>query len=68
MQQKVDLIVTEIFDSGLLGEGVLPSLRHAMSSLAKVRVLLCHIFAIFLGELLSIRKCDLRNRLERIRN
>ncbi|KAK9868471.1 hypothetical protein WJX84_007692 [Apatococcus fuscideae] len=35
MQQKVDLIVTEIFDSGLLGEGVLPSLRHAMSSLAK---------------------------------
>ena len=36
MQQRADLIVTEIFDSELLGEGVLPSLRHALSNLAKV--------------------------------
>ncbi len=36
MQQKADVIVTEIFDSELLGEGILPSLRHALSTLAKV--------------------------------
>ncbi|KAK9832356.1 hypothetical protein WJX74_007506 [Apatococcus lobatus] len=35
MQQKADVIVTEIFDSELLGEGVLPSLQHALSALAK---------------------------------
>lgn len=33
--EKVDLIVSEILDSGLLGEGVLPSLRHAQANLLK---------------------------------
>jgi tetratricopeptide (TPR) repeat protein len=32
--RPVDLIVSEIVDAGLLGEGVLPSLRHAWSCLA----------------------------------
>jgi hypothetical protein len=29
MKEKADVIVSEILDAGLLGEGVLPSLRHA---------------------------------------
>jgi len=33
---KVDVIVTEIFDSELLGEGLLPTLRHAVPNLLKV--------------------------------
>ena len=33
--QKVDALVSEIFDAGLLGEGVLPSLRHAQANLLK---------------------------------
>lgn len=35
MRGKADLLVTEIFDSALLGEGVLPSVRHAFRSLLK---------------------------------
>ena len=41
MQQRADVIVTEIFDSELLGEGVLPSLQHALSTLAKVQAASC---------------------------
>lgn len=33
---RVDLVVSEILDSELLGEGVLPTMRHAVSSLLKV--------------------------------
>lgn len=33
LPHKVDMIVSEIFDSVLLGEGVLPSLRHAIKHL-----------------------------------
>lgn len=31
-----DVIVTEIFDSELLGEGILPTMRHAAAKLLKV--------------------------------
>lgn len=34
---KVDVIVTEIFDSELLGEGILPTMRDATSRLLKVK-------------------------------
>ena len=34
MDEKVDLIVSEILDVGLLGEGVVPSVRHALENLA----------------------------------
>ncbi len=34
-QEKFDVIVSEILDSGGLGEGVIPSLRHAKKNLAK---------------------------------
>ena len=38
MLHKPDVIVTEIFDSELLGEGVLPTMRHAVKHLLQV----CH--------------------------
>ena len=31
--QKVDVLVTEIFDSAIVGEGVLPTMRHAWKNL-----------------------------------
>lgn len=37
MASKADVIVTEIFDSALLGEGLLPSMRHSAKHLLKVR-------------------------------
>lgn len=36
MPRKCDLIVTEIFDSELLGEGILPTMRHAVQHLLQV--------------------------------
>jgi len=33
--QSFDLIVTEIFDSEFIGEGLLPTLRHAIRHLVK---------------------------------
>ena len=36
IQGKADVIVTEIFDSELLGEGILPTMRHATAHLLKV--------------------------------
>ena len=39
LPQRVDVIVTEIFDSELLGEGILPTLQHAVNNLLKVHAL-----------------------------
>ena len=36
MSRKADVIVTEIFDSELLGEGILSTMRHAKLDLLKV--------------------------------
>ncbi|MCR9171472.1 MAG: tetratricopeptide repeat protein [bacterium] len=35
MPEKADMVVSEILDAGLLGESVIPSLRHAWSNLLK---------------------------------
>jgi predicted O-methyltransferase YrrM len=35
LDERVDLIVTEIVDCGLIGEGLLPTLRHARQELLK---------------------------------
>jgi len=35
MSQKADVLVTEIFDNGLIGEGILPTLHHARTELLK---------------------------------
>ena len=37
MQDLADVIVTEIFDSELLGEGILNTMNHASADLLKVR-------------------------------
>lgn len=36
MPSKADVIVTEIFDSELLGEGILPTMQHAVKHLLQV--------------------------------
>ncbi|KAG2424741.1 hypothetical protein HXX76_014314 [Chlamydomonas incerta] len=35
MYERVDVVVTEIFDSELLGEGMIPTMRHAVQHLIK---------------------------------
>lgn len=35
LDEKVDIVVSEILDVGLLGEGVIPSVRDALANLAK---------------------------------
>ena len=36
MPDKADLIVSEVVDSQLIGEGILPTMRHATEHLLKV--------------------------------
>ena len=36
MPEKADLVVMELFDTELIGEGLLPSMRHAHKHLLKV--------------------------------
>ncbi len=38
MKEKANVLVTEIFDTELIGEGVLPTLRHAHRELLEVSV------------------------------
>jgi len=38
LPDQVDIIISEILDVGALGEGVLPSIRHAVQNLAKPNV------------------------------
>ncbi|MEL6864016.1 MAG: tetratricopeptide repeat protein [Bacteroidota bacterium] len=35
LPEKADLLVSEIVDAGLLGEGVIPTIRHALNNLVK---------------------------------
>ncbi len=43
MEEKADILVTEIFDTELIGEGVLPTLRDAHRRLMNVCL---HIFVL----------------------
>ena len=36
LSERANLLVTEIFDSELIGEGVLPTIRHAHDNLLRV--------------------------------
>ena len=49
----VDVIVTEIFDSELLGEGLLPTLRHAVSHLLRPGGVLVPARAALFGQLVQ---------------
>lgn len=54
MPQKANLIISEILDVGALGEGVLPSLRHAMQNLAEPDVQLIPSRVNLYGQLIEI--------------
>lgn len=38
MQTKANILITELFDTELIGEGALPSYEHAHQNLVQVRV------------------------------
>lgn len=50
---KVDLIVTEIFDTVLLGEGVLPTLKHAREHLLNEKGKIVPSYARVFGQLIE---------------
>ncbi|MFK8104918.1 MAG: tetratricopeptide repeat protein [Saprospiraceae bacterium] len=54
LTEKVDLIVSEILDVGAIGEGVLPSIRHAVLALAKEDVRLIPAKLKVFGQLIEI--------------
>ena len=43
LDAPADVIVTEIFDSELIGEGILPTMRHAVAHLLQVRCGCCDV-------------------------
>ena len=51
ISSKVDVIVTEIFDSQLLGEGILPTMRHAVQHLLKVLLWVRQLHSSFFARL-----------------
>ena len=47
MPQRADFVVMELFDTELIGEGLLPSMRHAYKHLLKVNFSQCRLRCIF---------------------
>jgi hypothetical protein len=64
VKEKVDLIISEILDVGALGEGVLPSIRHAVHNLAKPDVKLIPSGLQLHGQLIEI---PFRSRISPVR-
>ncbi len=54
LQQPVDLIVSEILDAALLGEGVMPSLRHAVANFAQPGVRMLPQGATVMGAIMEL--------------
>ena len=52
--EKVDLVISEILDAGALGEGALPSIRHAVQNLAKPDARLIPAKVHLFGQLIEI--------------
>jgi hypothetical protein len=61
LPRKVDIVVSEIVDAALLGEGVLPSLRHAWSSLAAPGARMIPASATVHGMLLNLPVASLKD-------
>jgi len=55
VEEKATLLVTEIFDSELIGEGVLPTIRHARTSLLQER---CKIVPHSAKVYIQFAECD----------
>ncbi|KAL3150295.1 Protein arginine N-methyltransferase 7 [Trebouxia sp. C0010 RCD-2024] len=53
MPCKADIIVTEIFDSELIGEGILPTMRHAVKHLLKPDGIVIPATAVVYGQLVE---------------
>jgi len=54
LPRRADLIVSEILDSGLLGEGMLPTMRHALAELAAPGAVVIPQGATMRGALLTV--------------
>lgn len=54
LPERVDVVVSEILDVGALGEGVLPSIRHAVKQLAKPNATLIPAAIKIWGQLIEI--------------
>lgn len=66
MPEKADLLVSEILDAGLLGEGVLPSVRHAKKQLLKENAIIIPQAATLKGMLVDLPKRKLVNPIKQI--
>lgn len=59
MQERANILVTELFDTELIGEGALPSYEHAHMHLVQVNTVVncsltfCCIFKVFNGAALT---------------
>lgn len=65
MPEKADVLVSEILDSGLLGEGVFPSLRHAKKELLKENAVIIPKSADIYGVLVQ---CDEMKKIRPIKD
>lgn len=54
LPEKADIVVSEILDVGALGEGALPSIRHAVQQLAKPNAILIPSAVKLWGQLIEI--------------
>ena len=54
LPEKADIVVSEILDVGALGEGALPSIRHAVQQLAKPNATLIPSAVKLWGQLIEI--------------
>ena len=64
--EKFDLVVSEILDCGGLGEGVVPTLRHAKKALIKTSGIMLPAGIKLYGQLIEIPKRHLVNPIKQI--
>ncbi len=64
--EEVDIIISEILDVGVLGEGVLPSIRHAVQNLAKPNVQLIPAKTQIHAQLIEIPSRSLVSPIQKI--
>ena len=66
MDLQADVVVSEILDGGLLGEGVIPSLRHAMANLARPGAKVVPMGAVVHGAVAELPGLRRYNPLDRV--
>ena len=58
LQSKANVLVSELFDTELIGEGVLSTLKHALENLVEVNVMV-EVNIISCMILRDVNKCEL---------